>query len=131
MCGASGFKHTEFAYRALSPTLNKEVIFRSLDDIFEEVFRCFHGIKDSVDYTIGQNIWVDLSFYCNPILFFDADVRDLIDKTIYCIEWKFPPFASYDVADIKELEMMTIIKNEYHAAIQYMRNKAEKANASK
>ena len=97
--------------------------FNSIDDIWDEVFRRVSAVENDTKFTLGQNLWADLGFYCSPNMLMDDETMLLTQEVIYCMSWDMPPFSNLENADANKLKLMTMIKEEIQAAQMYKAKK--------
>jgi len=99
------------------------VTFNSMDDIWDEVYRRVKEVEGNTKFTLGQNLWVELSQYCSPNMLVDEETMSLVQEVIYCMSWDMAPFSNLDEADAVKLRLMTSIKEEIQTAQTYKANK--------
>ena len=99
------------------------VDFNSVDDLWNEVFRRVSDVENDDKFTLGQNLWVELSHYCTPNMLVDDETMSLVQEVVYCMSWNMPPFSNLDEADAIKLNKMTIIKEEIQTAQAYKAKK--------
>ena len=104
--------------------------FNSLDDVWDEVFRRVSVVENDTKFTLGQNLWVELSHYCSPNMLVDNETMSLVQEVVYCMSWDMPPFRNLDEADANKLKLMTFIKEEIQTAQSYKANKDGKKHTS-
>ena len=97
--------------------------FNSIDDVWDEVFRRVSDVEGDTKFTLGQNLWVELSHYCSPNIFMDNETMSLVQEVVYCMSWDMPPFKNLDEADAVKLQLMTAIKEEIQQAQVYKAKK--------
>ncbi len=95
------------------------VKFNSIDDLWDEVFRRVSEVEDNDKFTLGQNLWIELSQYCSPNMLVDEETMMLVQEVVYCMSWDMPPFKTLDEADASKIKLMTMIKEEIQAAQLY------------
>ena len=101
---------TTFPYKARSLTLNKEIEFNSVEDVYEELFRCYD--KAFNNYPIGQSLFVSHLFYCSPIIFYDHKIQNRIKKVQYSLESNTPLYTTVNNTPASVVDEFMIFRHE-------------------
>ena len=99
------------------------MFFNSIDDVWDEVFRRVSDVENDNKFTLGQNLWAELSHYCSPNMLIDTDTMSLVQEVGYCMSWEMSPFSNLEEADANKLKLMTMIKEEIQTAQIYKAKK--------
>jgi len=74
--------------------------------------------KDN-DYTVGRNLYFNLSLFCNPDDFISEECWSLIDEYNVVSEYNIPPARSVDETEWHKIQYFNIIKSEMNAIREY------------
>ena len=80
------------SYEAQSPTLGKIIKFND-QEIWDELDRIILEDKER-KFTIGQNLWYNITFFCNPQYFYDAEISRYIEDFFVSTKYNEQPTYS-------------------------------------
>ena len=120
-----------FPYKARSLTIGKEIEFKSLEDVYEELCRCYD--KSFNKYPLGESLYVSHLFYSDPTNFYDHRIQNRIKKVEYSLESRTPLFSSVQKTPASVVDEFMIYKHESQHCVNYLEQerKKEKKNAKK
>ena len=114
--GDNGFK---YPYKALSPVDNKRKEFLTIDDVYEELIRCYKQLEDRNISNISEQLYVEHFFFCNTLELLDRKIQLRIKEYNYSKAFNCPPYPSIIntpakvIDDFLEIEYIMInIKKE-------------------
>lgn len=98
----------------MSPTLRKRILFSDIDNIYDELFRCYDNAVNDENrkYTIGEALYTESKYYCNGSLLLDRDCQLMIKKYTYSKMTSTPPFPSVNVTPAELIDSFLIIEEE-------------------
>ncbi len=115
---------TTFPYKARSLTLNKEIEFNSIEDIYEELCRCYD--KSFNKYPLGESLFISHLFYSSPTNFYDNRIQNRIKKIEYSLESNTPLFSTVQTTPASVVDEFMIYKHESKHCIQYLAQERQK-----
>tara|TARA_Y100000401_G_scaffold117351_1_gene125762 strand:+ start:1584 stop:1964 length:381 start_codon:yes stop_codon:yes gene_type:complete len=118
-----------FPYKARSLTLAKEIEFNSIEDVYEELRRCYD--KSYNKFPIGESLFVSHLFYSNPINFYDHRIQNKIKKVQYSLESNTPLYSTVQETPAQVVDEFLIYKNESQHCIDYLDKERKKKDGSK
>lgn len=118
-----------FPYKARSLTLGKEIEFKSIEDVYEELCRCYD--KSFNKYPLGESLFVSHLFYSNPANFYDNTIQNRIKKVQYSLESKTPLYSTVQDTPASVVDEFLIYKSESQHCIQYLERERKKKDGDK
>jgi hypothetical protein len=118
-----------FPYKARSLTLGKEIEFKSIEDVYEELCRCYD--KSFNKYPLGESLFVSHLFYSNPTNFYDNSIQNRIKKVQYSLESKTPLYSTVQDTPASVVDEFLIYKSESQHCIQYLERERKKKDGDK
>lgn len=106
-----------FPYTSQSPTLYKEVTWKSKDDLWDEIDRIC--AEQSNKYSTGQNLFHLIPLFTNPSMIIEQWHLDMINEYNYVTEFHIPIAKSLDEADAFRLDCFSIIKSEINNCLKF------------
>lgn len=100
-------------YEAQSPTLGKIITFTE-DEIWDECARIVEEDKHN-KFSIGQNLYYNLNFFCNPKFFLDNEIEGYIDDYFVSNKFNLPLSDTLYNADAKTIDIFRVISEELTA----------------
>ena len=107
-CSKGEFK---YPYEAKSLTLNKNITFNSVEDVYLELERCYDEAV-SEGYPIGAALYHQHFFFANSQDILDSYSQRIIKEYAYCKETNTPPFQSIQQTPANYIDNFMIIKEE-------------------
>ena len=98
-------------YSAQSPTLSKRVKFENEKDVNEEIKRILSE-PNIEKYGIGQSLYFQLPFFCNPEEQIHGWCWQMIDDYYVSTEYNIPLAKTLDKANAWTLDCFSVIKDE-------------------
>ena len=120
---------TTFPYEARSLTLNKEIEFKNIEDVYEELCRCYD--KSFNKYPIGESLFVSHLFYSNPRDFYDINIQNRIKKVQYSLESNTPLYSTVQHTPASVVDEFLIYSAEKEHCIQYLAKERKKKDGDK
>ena len=109
-------------YEAQSPTLSKIITF-SEKEIWDECDRILaEGNKNK--FSIGQNLYYNLNFFCNPKFFIDREIEQYVEEYFLSSKFKLPIANNLYNADARTIDIFRLISEELTAC----ENRAKEMN---
>ena len=96
---------------ALSPTKKKDIEYKSIEDVNNELIRCFNNCKNG-DFKIGNALFTQSKFFVNTDLLVDRNCQNLIKKFNYSKLTHTPPYPSIKDTPVDFIDDMQIINEE-------------------
>ena len=112
-------------YYAQSPTLGTLTKFTE-KEIWDECDRIIEEGKKN-KFTIGQNLYYNLSFFCNPKFFFDGEIEKCVEEFFLSTRLKMPIANNLYDADARTIDIFRLISEELNAC----ENRAKEMNNGK
>ena len=91
--------------------MNKNIEFTSITDIYDELERCYDGCKKN-GWNIGEALYQNISFYCNPGLLINNDCQMIIKKYNDSRSSGTPPYPSVNKTPASFIDAYQIIEEE-------------------
>ena len=116
-----GFPHNtlEFPYKRQSPSLRKKINFRSIDDVWKEIYRLFDRWEEN-KFSLGRNLYFHLPLFCNPKIIMDSEDIVLLKEYSWIQEFKIPIANTLDEMDSMKLDYLDLVSMEINSIKQYM-----------
>jgi len=118
-----------FPYKARSLTLGKEIEFNSIEDVYEELCRCYD--KSFNKYPLGESLFVSHLFYSNPANFYDHNIQNRIKKVQYSLESNTPLYSTVQDTPASVVDEFLIYKSESQHCTQYLERERKKKDGDK
>ena len=118
-----------FPYEARSLTLNKEIEFKNIEDVYEELCRCYD--KSFNKYPIGESLFVSHLFYSNPANFYDPKIQNRIKKVQYSLESNTPLYSTVQDTPAYVVDEFLIYSAEKEHCIQHLTKERKKKDGDK
>tara|TARA_R110000823_G_scaffold167796_1_gene299786 strand:- start:1786 stop:2193 length:408 start_codon:yes stop_codon:yes gene_type:complete len=118
-----------FPYKAMSLTLNKEIEYNNIEDVYEELCRCYD--KSFNKFPIGESLFVSHLFYANPTNFYNNKIQNRIKKVQYSLESKTPLYATVQDTPASVVNEFLLYKSESEHCIQYLATERKKKHGDK
>jgi hypothetical protein len=112
----------EFPYSARSPVSGKKVKYESDKDIFKEVESLLKQRKGK-SYGIGQSLYYQLPFFCNPDYIISQWCWDMITDYFSVKKFNIPLSKDLDSLNPWMLDCFSIIENELNNISLHERDK--------
>ncbi len=112
-------------YEAQSPTLSKIIPFTE-KEIWDECDRIVAEDKHN-KFSIGQNLYYNLNFFCNPKFFYDREIEQYIEEFFVSTKFKIPLANNLYEVDAKTIDIFRLISEELTAC----ENRAKEINNGK
>ena len=100
-------------YQAQSPTLGKIITF-SEKQIWDECDRIIAEDKKN-KFSIGQNLYYNLNFFCNPKFFIDREIESYIEEYFLSVKLQIPISNNLYDADSRAIDIFRLISEELTA----------------
>jgi len=100
-------------YQAQSPTLSK-IITYSEKEIWDECDRIIAEDKQN-KFSIGQNLYYNLNFFCNPKFFIDREIEQCVEEYFLSLKLKMPISNTLYEADATTIDIFRLISEELNA----------------
>ena len=113
-----------FPYKARSLTLGKEIEFNSIEDVYEELCRCYD--KSFNKYPLGESLFVSHLFYSNPTDLYDHNIQNRIKKVQYSLESNTLLYATVENTPASVVDEFLIYKHESNHCMQYLAQERQK-----
>ena len=104
----------DFPYEALAPSINKNIIFNNIDNVYEELERLYDRAKGKSN-SIGEALYVSAGFFVDYERLLDKRIQATIHKYIYCKASNTPPYATVQVTPLAFMEDFLTIDEEIKA----------------
>tara|TARA_R110002020_G_scaffold138134_4_gene307932 strand:+ start:2060 stop:2458 length:399 start_codon:yes stop_codon:yes gene_type:complete len=115
----SSFK---FPYSAQSPISGKKVTYESEKRIYEEVGELLRQ-REGKSYSIGQSLYYQLPFFCNPGDFISQWCWDMITDYFSVKKFNIPLGKDLDSVNPWMLDCFSVIENEINNITLHERDK--------
>lgn len=108
-----GFPQTnfEFPYKAQSPTLYKKTLYKTDEDVMNEVYRIIEESK-SKGFDIGQSLYYQMPFFCDPKSIISQWCLDIITDYFTVKKYHVPIASSIDTVNPFMIDCFSIIDDE-------------------
>ena len=120
---------TTFPYEARSLTLNKEIEFNNIEDVYEELCRCYD--KSFNKYPIGESLFVSHLFYSSPANFYNHKTQNRIRKVQYSLESNTPLYSTVQHTPASVVDEFLIYSAEKDHCIQHLAAERKKKDVNK
>jgi|TARA_R100001244_G_scaffold46574_2_gene41648 hypothetical protein len=90
------------------------VITFTEDEIWAECDRIIAEDKHN-KFTLGQNLYYNLNFFCNPKFFIDRDIEGYIEDYFVSTKFNIPLSQTLYEADAKTIDIFRLISEEISA----------------
>ena len=94
----------------MSPSYRRMIKFESVNDVYDELIRCYDNITDTED--IGEVLYTEHFFFANTSELIEKRSQEKIKVYNYCKTFNCPPYPSIIETPAKELEELLIIDSE-------------------
>lgn len=93
--------------------MGKTITFTE-DEIWNE---CERIIQEDTKqkFTIGQNLYYNLSFFCNPKFFYDREIERYIEDFYVSKKFNLPIALTLDESDARTIDIFRLISEELTA----------------
>ena len=89
-----GYNGFDYPYKAVSPVDNKRKEFLTIDDVYEELIKCYQELEDKNIVNISENIYTEHFFFCNTSELLDRKIQLRIKEYNYSKAFNCPPYPS-------------------------------------
>lgn len=119
-----GLPHSsfKFPYFAQSPISGKKQKYESQKDIYEEIKNLLYQ-REGKSYSIGQSLYFQLPFFCNPEDFISQWCWDMITDYFSIKKFNIPLSTDLDSANPWMLDCFSVIENEINNINHHERGK--------
>tara|TARA_R110000744_G_scaffold336683_2_gene441945 strand:+ start:2589 stop:2897 length:309 start_codon:yes stop_codon:yes gene_type:complete len=90
------------------------VITFTEDEIWAECDRVTAEDKHN-KFTLGQNLYYNLNFFCNPKFFIDSEIEAYIEDYFVSTKFNLPLSQTLHEADAKTIDIFRLISEEISA----------------
>jgi hypothetical protein len=101
----------EYPYKAQSPVLGTKLDYNSFEDVKNEVDRLLVQTQDK-KYSIGQSLYFQLPFFCNPSAIISDWCWDMITNYLAVKKFNVPLATSLESVDPWFLDCFAVIESE-------------------
>lgn len=112
----------EFPYKTRSPSVGKVLEYKTKREIYEEIDRLLQE-KGTKKFGIGQSLFLQMPFFCNPISFIPYWCWEMIKDYQIVKEYNIPLASDLDSINVWQLDCFSVIKNEITNISIYQRTK--------
>ena len=107
-------------YRSQSPSLFKKIEFNTKKDIYNEIERLLNE-KGTIKYGVGQSLFLQMPFFCNPSEFIPEWCWDMINDFRMCKDFNIPLAKDLDSLNVWVMDSFNIIKQEINNITIYQK----------
>ena len=84
------------------------------DEIWAECVRIIEEDKHN-KFSLGQNLYYNLNFFCNPKFFIDNEIEGYVDDYFVSTKFNLPLSQTLHEADAKTIDIFRLISEEISA----------------
>jgi len=98
-------------YTAQSPSILKRIEFKTKKDVYDEIYRILNE-PQTKKHGIGQSLFYQLSFFCNPSEYISEWCWDMIQDYHLVNNYNIPLGENLDDINAWRLDSFNVIQNE-------------------
>ena len=94
-------------------------MFRSMDDVYEELEACYDEIMERQISSVGDTLYTEHFYFCNTSDLLDVNVQQRIKEYSYCKAFSTPPYPSLQQTPAQVVDEFMLIEKE----LNYLKSK--------
>jgi hypothetical protein len=96
----------------VSPVDGITIEFNSIEDVNEELIRCYDECINKQVEKIGETLYIEHFFFANTCDLLNGEYQNVIKKYNFCKTFNCPPYPSLDVTPAQTVEDFMKIEQE-------------------
>ena len=105
-------------YTAQSPSFFKRIEYKTRKDVYDEIYRLLSE-PNILKHGIGQSLYYQLPFFCNPIEYLSDWCFDMIQDYHLVNNYNIPLSDSLNNVDAWKLDCFNVIESELNNIKSY------------
>lgn len=98
---------------ALSPSLRKNIEYRSISDVYDEIIRLYDKAQDK-GFNVGEAIYKQSFFFSDHETLLNSDMQNRIKEFQFCKKFNCPPCSNLQDTPAIIVDDFFIIDEEFN-----------------